>query len=120
MSVFSWAQAPWRSVYKLHLQSDATELTFVLTSGGHNVGIVNEPGHPHRSYQMTTCKEGERCLDPDTWQAETPVREGSWWPAWEAWLVKHSTDQVALPSMGAPDNGYPLLGDAPGTYVHQQ
>ena len=112
--------APWRSVYKLHLQSDATELTFVLTSGGHNVGIVNEPGHPHRSYQMTTCKEGERCLDPDTWQAETPVREGSWWPAWEAWLVKHSTDQVALPSMGAPDNGYPLLGDAPGTYVHRQ
>ena len=112
--------APWRSVYKLHLQSDATELTFVLTSGGHNVGIVNEPGHPHRSYQMTTCKEGERGLDPDTWQAETPVREGSWWPAWEAWLAKHSTDQVALPSMGAPDNGYPLLGDAPGTYVHQQ
>jgi polyhydroxyalkanoate synthase len=112
--------APWRSVYKLHLQSDATELTFVLTSGGHNVGIVNEPGHPHRNYQMTTCKEGERRLDPDTWQAETPVREGSWWPAWEAWLVKHSTDQVALPSMGAPDNGYPLLGDAPGTYVHQQ
>ena len=112
--------APWRSVYKLHLQSDATELTFVLTSGGHNVGIVNEPGHPHRSYQMTTCKEGERCLDPDTWQAETPVREGSWWPAWEAWLAKHSTDQVALPSMGAPDNGYPSLEDAPGTYVHQQ
>jgi polyhydroxyalkanoate synthase len=112
--------APWRSVHKLHLQSDATELTFVLTSGGHNVGIVNEPGHPHRSYQMTTCKEGERCLDPDTWQAETPVREGSWWPAWEAWLAKHSTDQVALPSMGALDNGYPSLEDAPGTYVHQQ
>jgi len=54
--------APWHSVYKLHLQSDATELTFVLTSGGHNVGIVNEPGHPHRSYQLSVCREGERGL----------------------------------------------------------
>ncbi len=53
--------APWHSVYRLHLQSDATELTFVLTSGGHNVGIVNEPGHPCRRFQMATCKEGERC-----------------------------------------------------------
>ncbi len=65
--------APWRSVYKLHLQSDATELTFVLTSGGHNVGIVNEPGHPRRSYQTTTCREGERALDAETWKASTPT-----------------------------------------------
>jgi len=112
--------APWRSVYKLHLQSDANELTFVLTSGGHNVGIVNEPGHPHRSYQMTTCKEGDRCLDADTWHAETPAREGSWWPAWQEWLVKHSTNEMPVPSMGTPGKGYAVLCDAPGTYVHQE
>lgn len=110
--------APWRSVYKLHLQSDSTALTFVLTSGGHNVGIVNEPGHPHRSFQMTTCKEGERALDSDTWKARTAVREGSWWPAWHAWLDQLSTNGLAPPAMGAADKGYVPLGDAPGTYVY--
>ena len=112
--------APWRSVYKLHLQSDATELTFVLTSGGHNVGIVNEPGHPRRSYQTTTCREGERALDAETWKASTPKREGSWWPAWQQWLAEHSTGLVPAPAIGAPERGYAPLEDAPGTYVFQQ
>lgn len=112
--------APWRSVYRLHLQSDATELTFVLTSGGHNVGIVNEPGRPRRSYQATTCREGERLLDAETWKAATPKREGSWWPAWQQWLAEHSTGRIAAPSIGAPERGYTPLCDAPGTYVHQR
>ncbi|MQU09660.1 PHA/PHB synthase family protein, partial [Pseudomonas helleri] len=45
--------APWRSVYKLHYLTSA-EITFVLTSGGHNAGIVNEPGRPRRQYQVRT------------------------------------------------------------------
>jgi polyhydroxyalkanoate synthase len=112
--------APWRSVYKLHLQSDATELTFVLTSGGHNVGIVNEPGHPRRSYQTTTCREGERALDAETWKASTPSNQGSWWPAWQQWLTQHSMGLVPAQATGAREGGYPPLDDAPGTYVLRQ
>jgi polyhydroxyalkanoate synthase subunit PhaC len=113
--------APWKSVYKIHLQSDACELTFVLTSGGHNVGIVNEPGRARRSYQIATCVEGERFPDADTWQQEVPKREGSWWPVWQDWLSsRHSSGRVSPPSMGAPEKGFTPLCDAPGTYVHMQ
>jgi polyhydroxyalkanoate synthase len=107
--------APWRSVYKIHLLADADEVTFVLTSGGHNAGIVSEPGHPRRSFQMRTHREGEVYIDPDSWQQTTPTREGSWWPAWQAWLAERSTVKTAAPSLGCTD--HPVLTDAPGTYV---
>jgi polyhydroxyalkanoate synthase len=111
--------SPWRSVHKIHLLSDAEEVTFVLTSGGHNAGIVSEPGHHGRSYQMTTRREGERYVDPDTWLETAPRSEGSWWPAWEVWLVAHSTERAAPPGIGAPDKGLVPLCEAPGTYVLQ-
>ena len=56
--------APWRSVYKIHLLTD-TEVTFLLTTGGHNAGIVSEPGHRGRSYQVLTSPAQHRYLDPD-------------------------------------------------------
>jgi len=111
--------APWRSVYKLHLLTD-TALTFVLTTGGHNAGIVSEPGHPHRSFQITTHNEGDHYIDPETWQATTEQQEGSWWPVWQNWLEKHSSGLVPAPSMGAPHVGYPPLANAPGGYVLQE
>ena len=66
--------APWRSVYKIHLLSD-TDLTFVLTTGGHNAGIVTEPGHPRRSFQMAEHRPGDRHPDPDTWLTLTPAQK---------------------------------------------
>jgi polyhydroxyalkanoate synthase len=108
--------APWRSVYKAHFLPN-NELTFVLASGGHNAGVVSEPGHPGRTYQIRKRPPGEHHIDPDTWQAETPVRQGSWWPEWESWLAEKSTGKGAPPSMGAPEKGFAPLRDAPGLYV---
>jgi polyhydroxyalkanoate synthase subunit PhaC len=108
--------APWPSVYKIHLLTEAP-LSFVLTSGGHNAGIVSEPGHPGRSYQMTHRQAAGRYVDPETWAAATPVNDGSWWPAWASWLGEHSAALAAPPPAGAPEKGYPALADAPGRYV---
>lgn len=108
--------APWRSVYKIQMLTDG-DVTFVLSNGGHNAGIVNPPGHPRRSHQIATHKENETYMDPDAWQQAAVHHEGSWWPCWQDWLVRHSSSQVPPPAMGAPQKGYVILDDAPGAYV---
>lgn len=108
--------APWRSVYKISLLAD-TDVDFVLTSGGHNAGIVSEPGHPGRRYQHGSRSGGDRYVDPDAWLAATPMTEGSWWIAWIEWLTRHSSEPTAPPSLGASETRRPALMDAPGSYV---
>ncbi len=108
--------APWRSVYKLNLLSD-TEVTFVLTSGGHNAGIVSEPGHAGRHYRICKHAAAAPYVDPQTWQQVAKVEQGSWWPAWLTWLTQNSRARRAAPALGAPAKGYPCLGPAPGQYV---
>ncbi len=111
--------APWHSVYKMHLYFD-TDVTFVLTSGGHNAGIVSEPGHPHRSYQIATAQHGEHYIDPDRWATQTPKKAGSWWLEWVQWLNDKSGTPVAPPTIGSAKAGLSPLADAPGTYVLQK
>ncbi|MDN5869506.1 MAG: hypothetical protein L0H73_02105 [Nitrococcus sp.] len=111
--------APWRSVYKIHLLA-AGEITFVLTSGGHNAGVVSEPGHPRRVYQIADKQADAPYVGPDRWFAEVSERQGSWWLEWRAWLVEHSSGQVEPPALGASERGYPPLADAPGRYVLQR
>jgi polyhydroxyalkanoate synthase len=109
--------APWHSVYKIHLQADAP-LTFVLTNGGHNAGIISEPGHPRRHFRTATTHDGARYVDPETWVARTPVKEGSWWPEWEAWLsTKSSSEKVEGRTIAPERKTLPPLCEAPGTFV---
>ncbi|MHA7871026.1 MAG: PHA/PHB synthase family protein [Hyphococcus sp.] len=118
--------APWRSAFKVHLLAD-TDVDFVLVSGGHNGGIVSEPGRPRRHYRIRHAGPDDLFLDPETWLAETLVVEGSWWPAWCDWLATHSGERVDPLAMqwvevrGRDDGvvGAPLT-PAPGSYVHMQ
>lgn len=116
VSTISDHVAPWRSVYKIQMLTDA-DVTFVLSNGGHNAGIVSPPDRPHRHHQIATHKEAENYVDPDAWQQAAVHHDGSWWPCWENWLVEHSSERTRAPALGASRKGYTVLDDAPGTYV---
>lgn len=111
--------APWRSVFKIHLLADSDEVTFLLTSGGHNAGIVSEPGHKGRYYQVATRAADDKYIDPDTWLSKMETIDGSWWPEWQQWLAQKSSEQVKPPDMGSRRQGYSPLGPAPGEYILQ-
>ncbi|MEM7545389.1 MAG: alpha/beta fold hydrolase [Pseudomonadota bacterium] len=109
--------APWRSVHKAHLYFDA-EVTFVLTTGGHNSGVVSAPGKPHRSYRMRTTPAHAPYEDADDWLLRAHDAEGSWWLAWAEWLAARSSPATKASRMArAP---VPVLGAAPGQYVFQK
>ena len=112
--------APWQSVYKLHLLAD-TDVTFVLTNGGHNAGIVSEPGHEGRAFPDQARARGRRYVSTEGWRSLAEDRQdGSWWPALSDWLGERSGAETAPPSMGADDWRYRPLEDAPGLYVFQR
>ena len=109
--------APWHSVYKLHAAT-ATEITFVLTSGGHNAGIVSEPGHAHHNYQIKIRPAGAATENPDDWAARAAKHDGSWWVQWFAWLQERSGAKVAPPELGGPEHR--VVRAAPGIYVMEK
>ncbi len=108
--------APWKSVYKTQLFTDG-DLTFLLTSGGHNSGIVNPPGHPRSRFRWTHRPAGAHYLGPEEWPDRATSAQGSWWPAWKDWLRSQGSGQADPPPTGA--RSLPPLGPAPGTYVFQ-
>jgi polyhydroxyalkanoate synthase len=110
--------APWRSAFKIQLLTDAP-VTFVLTVGGHNAGIISEPGHPRRSYRVLTRASEARYLDPDAWLERAEQRTGSWWPEWAEWLEARSGEPGAPRPTGCAAAGYAPICDAPGSYVLQ-
>jgi polyhydroxyalkanoate synthase subunit PhaC len=110
--------APWKSVYKARGLTRSPDYTFLLTSGGHNAGIVSGPAHPRRRHRVRTWTNERDTLTPDAWLETTPPQTGSWWPVWEHWLSAHSAAaKVAPPGTGSARAGYPPIADAPGTYV---
>jgi polyhydroxyalkanoate synthase len=105
--------APWRSCYKMH-RLVSGPVTFALTNGGHNAGIVSEPGHPGRHYQLLTTPPGQPWRSPDEWLEAAPHQEGSWWTAWHGWLLAQGSGQEVAARVPTQNSE---LGPAPGQYV---
>ena len=112
--------APWKSVYKVDNLVRSDDFTFLLTAGGHNAGIICGPVHPKRHYRIKTRRLADPHLAPEDWMEAAKKHDGSWWPAWQAWLAARSGAKGKPPSTGAPRKGYKVIEDAPGTYVKQR
>jgi len=110
---------PWESVYALLRLCDA-ETTFVLASGGHNVGIISPPlkkVDPNQYYRMSTRAANGPTPPAQTWRTQTPSTQGSWWTAWSEWLHQRAPHPIAAHTHGRLNAG---LAPAPGRYVFER
>jgi polyhydroxyalkanoate synthase len=114
--------SPWKSVYKIQRLTRAP-IAFALSTGGHNVGIVNPPAgplaHPQAAYRFATHGPGKAPADPQAWVDASAAHAGSWWPCWQHWLAGHSGARVAPPKL-TPLRAAGGAADAPGSYVLQE
>jgi len=113
--------APWKSAYKARALTRSKDYTFALVSAGHNGGIVCGPENPKRRFRELTLEDADTALTPEEWLQRAWLQQGSWWSSWAAWLAAHSGPPDGKPpSLGNAAAGYPVLADAPGTYVLQR
>jgi polyhydroxyalkanoate synthase subunit PhaC len=103
--------APWRSVYAGARLSKG-DVRFVLSNSGHIAGVVNPPNLKSRFYASP---DGELPADAETWRQQAREHRSSWWEDWTPWLAGRSGGQRRPPEFGSEK--YPVLTDAPGTYV---
>jgi polyhydroxyalkanoate synthase len=90
------------------------ETRFLLGGSGHNAGVINPPAANKHGYWTNT-------LMPETaeaWMESAARHEGSWWPEWQAWLVRDGGERVAarMPGKGK----LKAIEPAPGSYVRMR
>jgi polyhydroxyalkanoate synthase subunit PhaC len=114
--------APWQAVYKVRGLTRSPDYTFLLTSGGHNAGIVSGPVHPKRRFRTRTWSNDTQMLTASDWLESTPVQAGSWWPEWQRWLTAKSAPE-RVPARSVQAHSRPgaqaVIEDAPGQYVRE-
>jgi polyhydroxyalkanoate synthase len=103
---------PWESAYKT-TSLVSGPVRFVLSSGGHIAGIVNPP-NPKAWF---LAHDEEAAAGPaEAWRATAQRKAGTWWEDWTRWSSETAGDMIDPPPMG--NDEHPVLGDAPGLYVH--
>ena len=93
---------PWKETFK-SVQLIGGEKRYVLSTSGHIVGIVNPPTNPpKRDYWVNDVKAGDTAEES---LGKQQIQAGSWWGDWTNWLKDKCGPE------------YPIICDAPGTYV---
>jgi polyhydroxyalkanoate synthase len=87
---------------------------FLLGGSGHNAGVINPPSANKHGY-WTNAKMPDTA---ETWMEGATRREGSWWPEWQAWLVRDGVERVKarVPGKGK----LKAIEPAPGSYVRMR
>ena len=105
--------AAWDQSYRGVQQMQGTERRFILAESGHVAGIINPPKRNKYGYYTNPDLQA----DPADWQSNAEHHAGSWWPAWQDWLLLHCGNTVKARKPKAA-KGLKLI-DAPGTYVQK-
>lgn len=105
---------PWTSTFKT-VALVKGPVRYVLSTSGHILGIINPPGPASKRDYWAGDASG--ATDSAVWLASQSQQHGSWWVDWCAWLHEGCGAMKAPPPVGLPD--YPVLCEAPGTYVRE-
>jgi len=102
--------APWKSTY-MGAKLFAAPVNFLLAGSGHIAGVVNPPaGNKYCHWTSSNLP-----ATADEWLAGADRHDGSWWPAWNSWVVPFGGEKVPARTPG--DGKLKVLEDAPGSYV---
>jgi len=105
---------PWASTFKTAALVKGP-VRYVLSTSGHILGIINPPSPTSKREYWVGDASG--ATDSAAWLGDQSKQAGSWWGDWCAWLREGCGPLQAPPPVGMPD--YPVLCDAPGTYVKE-
>jgi len=102
----------WKACYQT-TQLLGGEARFVLSTSGHIASMVNPPGNPKASFRTAD----DNPADPAEFLENARTVEGTWWTDYVAWLADRTGPERAKPrKLGSA--AFPVVCDAPGTYVH--
>jgi polyhydroxyalkanoate synthase len=84
---------------------------FVLGGSGHNAGVINPPSaNKHGYWTNDVLPDGAQA-----WMDGAQKNDGSWWPAWQAWLT--GLDATTVPARKIGGGKLKAIEPAPGSYV---
>lgn len=106
---------PWENCYR-SAQLFGGGTRFVLSTSGHIAALVNPPGKARATFHTND----DLSTNATSWLQAAEVHQGSWWTDLDTWLDERCDDeQLPAPRQLGADR-FPVLADAPGTYVFDQ